>query len=594
MRAIFRLSGLVFIALIAARCAQISNPSGGPKDITAPVVLGTSPLNGSANFDGDKFTIYFDEFIELDNISQKAMLSPPTDKLPEFKLKGKSLQVKFQEELKPNTTYSVYFGDAIVDITERNPLLNFTYIFSTGTTVDSMSILGQVLNSFDLTPAEEIFVLLYKDNNDTLPLDSLLLAVKPFYLSKTDVNGKFQLNGLSNEPYLMFAVKDLNGNYYYDQPGEEIAFLDSMVSPQHLSPPVFDSTVFDTMDFESPYFDSLHYVIDSIFMDSLVGFEKGLVQHTLFLFDEMDTTMHLLKAETTKKNIFRFSFSQPAEDVAFHILNYNPDTTWYLEEYSRDHDTIFWYLRDIPTDTVEMVILYNEDTLGVEFMRPDPSRKKPGLERRKKKEQEEQKEYLTFSASTRGGKLRLDRLPEITFTYPLKQTLTDSVMLVVAGDSTFNPEFVFIDSLHRIIRFPVDVREETKYEIKLPDSSFIDWNGLHNKGQSVRFVTKSLRDYGTLSLIIQPEIMQPYILQLMTVKEAIVRELYFNSDTTLVMVHLDPAEYKLKVIFDDNGNRKWDAGDYSSKLQPEKVLYFSTNTVIRGNWDLEEEWKIVK
>jgi len=177
---------IIFLALVVLlhSCAQPGSLGGGPKDVTPAKVIKCIPDNYSAKFTGDKFTIYFDEYIELDNILQKALLSPPTDKLPEFKVKGKTLQVQFKEELKENTTYSVYFGDAIVDITEKNPLLNFTYVFSTGDLVDSLSIRGTVINSFDLKPLESIYVMLYKDNNDTLPLDSLPLNVKPYYLKK--------------------------------------------------------------------------------------------------------------------------------------------------------------------------------------------------------------------------------------------------------------------------------------------------------------------------------------------------------------------------------------------------------------------------
>jgi hypothetical protein len=588
----FRLLGLVLIIILLTRCAQISNPSGGPKDMDPPQVLGTSPQSGRANFEGNKFTIYFDEFVQLDNITQKAMISPPMSKLPDFKLKGKSLQVKFEEELKPNTTYSVYFGDAIVDITEQNALLNYTYIFSTGTTVDSMTILGNVVNSFDLTPSEDVYVLLYKDNNDTLPLDSLPLAVPPYYLSKTDVNGLFRLDGLSNVPYKMFAVKDLNNNYFYDQPGEEIAFLDSIVMPQHLSPPEMDSSVFDTLDFESPYFDSLQQVIDSLYMEEVKGFEDGVKQFTLYLFDEIDTTLQLLKAETVKKYEFRFAFSRPADEVEFKVMNYQSDTTWYLEEYSIDKDTIHWFLRDLPVDTIELLILYEGDTLGQEYMRLDPNRKAYGFERRRKKEDEEKQKYLSIQNTYRGNIIRPDRVPELVFSQPIVESNTDSIMLVIAEDTTYNPDFVFIDSLNRKIRFPLDIEEETKYTISIPDSTFMDWNGLYNDKQSFRLSTRSLREYGVLSMSMQPKVEQPYIIQLMTTKEVVLREHYFYGDTTITMLYLDPGEYVLKVIFDDNGNRKWDSGAYYEKRQPEKVVYYSKNAVIRGNWDLEEDWVI--
>jgi len=183
--------GLAFLSaiLMLTHCAQPVAPGGGPKDEQPPKVVKYEPDDFSTRFSSDKFSMTFDEFVQLDNINQKVLISPPMDKMPDFKLKGKSLVVKFNEALKENTTYTIFFGDAIVDITEKNPLKENTYIFSTGDKVDSMSMSGTVIQAVDLKPAEDVFVMLYKTNIDTIPVDSLPLVAKPFYLSKTDKNG---------------------------------------------------------------------------------------------------------------------------------------------------------------------------------------------------------------------------------------------------------------------------------------------------------------------------------------------------------------------------------------------------------------------
>ena len=219
----------------------------GPKDTQPPQVIKIRPPNYSAHFKGDRFEIDFDEFIELNNINQSLLISPPMDELPDFKAKGKTLLVKFNEELKENTTYTLFFGDAIVDITEKNPVIENTYIFSTGDRVDSMSMEGKVINAIDLQPAADVFVMLYKvtdkavtlnDNgNRDIELDSMPMLFKPFYLSKTNENGQYKFNGLADEKYLIFALRDLNSNHIFDQPTEEIAFLDSLVKPAYSGPP---------------------------------------------------------------------------------------------------------------------------------------------------------------------------------------------------------------------------------------------------------------------------------------------------------------------------------------------------------------------
>ena len=191
------LISLALVVITLARCANsISPPSGGPKDVDPPEILETYPANGSAGFNTDRFTLKFNEYVSLENIQQEALISPPMKEMPDFRLKGKSITIKFNEVLMPNTTYSVYFGDAITDITEKNPLRNYTYIFSTGDYVDSLSLYGHLKNSYDLKPIEGAYIGLYKDNNDTIEFDSLPYLVPPYYISKTDENGMFRLTGL--------------------------------------------------------------------------------------------------------------------------------------------------------------------------------------------------------------------------------------------------------------------------------------------------------------------------------------------------------------------------------------------------------------
>ena len=314
--------------------------------------------------------------------------------------------------------------------------------------------------------------MLYKDNNDTLPLDSLPLAVKPFYLSKTDVNGDFQLNGLANETFLMFAIIDMNGNYFYDQPGEEIAFLDSIIQPQFIDIPVIDTSILDSLitDFDQLSPDSIEALIDSIYHDSLHASLDKLTKYTLNFFAEDDTTQRLEKAELMQKNILRFSFSRPADEITMESINFNPDTVWYKEEFTPNKDTIFWYLKELPFDTLEIVFKHRGDTLEHEYIRVNPRKAFPAGETRKqKKEDEKKKEYFGYSFNLQSGILRLNAQPMVTFVSPVADFYTDSVLLVKGDDSLYNPEFIFIDSMHRKILFPIELEESMRYSIILPD-----------------------------------------------------------------------------------------------------------------------------
>jgi hypothetical protein len=161
----------------------------------------------------------------------------------------------------------------------------------------------------------------------------------------------------------------------------------------------------------------------------------------------------------------------------------------------------------------------------------------------------------------------------------------------VGEDTTYKPLFRFTDSLHRKIRVPLELTEESKYNIYFPDSAFTDWNGLHNKAIYLDIFTKSLREYGIFVINLHPSEDQNFILQLLGDKETISRQHFFHGDTTIVYNYLNPRKYMLKLIFDDNNNGKWDAGNYLQKKQPEKVIYFMKEINVRANWEIEEDWE---
>ena len=211
---------LIIGVFIFQRCANPVMPVGGPKDVAPPIVTETEPVNYSLFFEEDQFRIYFNEFVSLKDVDKQLIVSPPLMERPELKIRGRSVLFKFDrdEELKADATYSIFFGNAIQDLTEGNPLGNFIYVFSTGEHLDSLSIIGKVNMAFDMAPAEETFVMLYTDNNDTIPFDSLPYKVRPDYVSKTDEHGHFGLYNLAGKEFKLFAIKDVNSNYIYDIP----------------------------------------------------------------------------------------------------------------------------------------------------------------------------------------------------------------------------------------------------------------------------------------------------------------------------------------------------------------------------------------
>ena len=588
---VIRLFMLATVVLAVISCAQQSTPSGGKKDITPPAIISSLPPNGSPGFTGDKFELKFSEFVVLKAINKQLLISPPVKENPDFHLKGKSLIVKFNEELKPNTTYSVYFGDAIQDLTEGNPIHNFTYIFSTGDHVDSLSLTGQVVEAFDLQPVEGAMVMLYSDINDSIPLDSLPLTVLPYYLSKTDKNGKFQFNGLADQSYLIFALTDQNSNYIFDQPNEEIAFVDSLIKPFYKTPHKVDTTI--SQDSISIEIDSVINNISNDKANTLEEKETNINSIKMFMFQQPDTNQRLMEAKLIKLNTIRFIFSNPAKNVSINAENYPQRDLWHLTKWSKEQDTLLWFLHeaDLTVDTLNLIITNYGDTLDKVYIPTKlPDKTIRNLGRKDKKPEKVKKNILSFSTNMKRV-IKPTSILKLKFDQPIETIITDSILFIAGDDSSYAPSFKPLDSLHLNYLFPITLQEDTKYRLVIPDSCFIDWNGYFNKEKIVGFSTKSVADYGTLTVNLQPEEKGNYLFQLLDLKEKIVNQVSFTNDTSLLMEYLDPAKYILKIIFDKNGNGKWNAGNYNDKIEPEAVTYYSKIINIRANWELEETWK---
>ncbi|MEA3497202.1 MAG: Ig-like domain-containing domain, partial [Bacteroidota bacterium] len=211
------------IYLIIVSCAVQVAPKGGPKDINPPEVLTESPKNESINFNAKEIVIKFNEFIQLNDIHNKMIISPPIEPFPEISINKKSIVIKIEEKLEDNTTYKFQFGESVVDITERNPLKDFNYVISTGNKIDSLRIRGKIKGVYRDENEKKIKVLLYIAGND-----SSIYNEKPKYFSKTTEDGSFEITNIKEGRYNIFALQDKNENYKYDF-GEKVGFTNKSI-----------------------------------------------------------------------------------------------------------------------------------------------------------------------------------------------------------------------------------------------------------------------------------------------------------------------------------------------------------------------------
>lgn len=289
---------LCVIIFILYACASTGTPDGGPYDETPPKFVRSTPEPNAINNQRKKISIEFDEFIKIENAAEKVIISPPQSEAPEVKASGKRVLVEFFDSLKANTTYTIDFGDAIVDNNEGNPMGDFAYAFSTGDRIDTMQVSGTVLNAQDLEPIKGIQVGLHKNLNDTaftcLPFDRI---------SRTDSRGRFTIKGIAPGKYRIYALKDGNQNYLFDSKTEIIAYSDSLIVPS-MEPASRQDTTWNA-------FDTLK--IDTIIKVNYTRFMPDDI--VLMAFKEENTIQYLSKSEREQLNRFSLYFSAKADTL---------------------------------------------------------------------------------------------------------------------------------------------------------------------------------------------------------------------------------------------------------------------------------------
>ncbi|MCK9291801.1 MAG: Ig-like domain-containing protein [Bacteroidales bacterium] len=600
---------LLVFGLLLSRCANPVMPLGGEKDITPPRVVNSMPENYAVNFNEKSITITFDEYIKLDKISQQALISPPLSENPEYRIKGRNLQIIFPEKLRENTTYSLFFGNAIVDMNENNPLESYRFIFSTGPVLDSMSLAGKLNYAFDDKAAADAFVMLYRTELDSIPRDSLPHLSKPYYLARADKNGEFLFRNLRHEPYWMYALEDKNSNFLYDKGGEAIAFADTLVFPQYIEKPkplkVHQDTIMpiDTLMLA----DSIDLTVaDSLqrmqqLADSLLAeggkladsvFSTMLDKHYLRLFYEIDSTQRLLRSELLADGLLRFAFRFDARQIHIKSLTALPDSFQYVQAYSHKADTLFWYFRSGIIDSIQLHITY--DTLINDTLQLSLIPKQTAAQQRASKK-DDQPAKIAFTTNLQNKRLDIGKPLIFNFSEPITHyQMRDSSRFIAGTDTLYNQlRFIPYDSLG--LQYTLDwepFKPETTYNLLAPDSIFFSLNEKSNDTIALSFTIPSTGDYGNLYLNMIMEKEAHMIVQLLSSKDEVMREEFIEKSDKISWELLPPGKYRVKAIHDKNANKVWDTGNLIQRLQPEKIGYFEKEIEIRANWDLEESWEL--
>jgi hypothetical protein len=570
------------VSLFIYSCANQGYPTGGPIDETPPRVTETKPENYALNFKGGKVEIFFNEFVKLENINEKFVVSPPFKKTPTVKLKGRSIYVKLEEELKENTTYTLDFGDGIVDNNEGNPLGDYQFVFSTGETIDSLSIKGKIDNAFDELPVEKSMVMAYLNTHDSVPITTI-----PDYIALTDSAGYFQLNNLREGTYKLFALVDGNRDYLYNGPGEMIGFFDELIVPS--------AHRFEQLDSLSG---------DSVIIRQATALEPNNIH--IRMFDEENPLQYLTGYKRPRREKLEFEFNAKRTDsLMIDFIGFEEDPDWFIAEINSRKDSLsFWitdstiYKRDtllaalqyLKTDSTNQLSLF-QDTVKLNFKDPKKAKAKQSKKKSKKKVKVKKPHYkFNFKTST---KQDLHKNIAITFDEPLANINYDSIHFYQLKDTIEIPLDYKIEKDPKNLlqyNFVFDWESETSYKIDIDSTAFQNIYGLYSDSFEGKITTRDLEHYGKLFLNVSG-VKLPTLVQLLEVgkNEKLIQTQKIKSDQTVIFDYLEPKTYIIKVIEDRNDNGVWDTGNYQEKVQPEQVHYFPKELKVRSNWEVEDK-----
>ncbi|WP_300726560.1 Ig-like domain-containing protein [uncultured Bacteroides sp.] len=602
MKPIPRYLAVVLAAAGFYACASTGTPDGGPYDEEPPRFVRSTPAPAATAVADRKISIEFDEFIKLENAAEKVIISPPQQEQPEVKTSGRKVQVKFIDSLRANTTYTIDFGDAIVDNNEGNPLGQYTFTFSTGESIDTMEVSGTVLNAENLEPIKGIQVGLHRNLNDTafcrLPFDRI---------SRTDSRGRFTVRGIAPGTYRIYALMDGNQNYMFDSKTEQIAWSDSLVVPSSTGAVRFD-TVWNEVDTT---------LIDTVYRIDYTRFLPDDIM--LRAFKEENTVQYLAKNERPELNRFNLFFNAKADTLPV-LKGIDFDERKLLVEHSVHFDSITYWINDtalVECDTLTFRLDYlATDTLGVLSPRTDTLRmlNKVPRERRmamkaeeeKKLEKERQKRMKkgdTLAVETKflaanidaPSALDLNRNIVLRFDEPLQRIDTSAIHMSLKVDSLWEDiPFIFRTDTVTPRRYEIlaDWQPEREYRLRVDSLAFTGIYGLSTDKVEKTLKVKKLEDYGTLYLNIVGA--GPHaVVQLLGSNDAVVREQPVKPDGTCDFYFLKPStKYYIRLFIDTNNNGKWDTGSYDGKRQAEEVFYFPKVWEMKANFEFEETWDL--
>lgn len=521
-------SALTLLFLVIS-CAQKVPPTGGKKDIVAPKILYSLPKNQTLNFNSNTIEIYFDEYVKVENINQNLLITPAIEGNYSSKIKPTGVKLTFDKPFKTNTTYNFNFRNTFKDITENNEAKNVRLVFSTGNQIDSMKVKGKVTDPLTNKPVFDALVGLYKIH------DSLnIKKEKPYYFTKTDSSGIFNIENIQNEKYKILAFSDNNNNTIFNEATEKIAYRT------------------DTLN--------VNKNLDNINL-SLVKQDKVPLK-----INKTRTTVNYAFVELNKGvQDIKINFKTPSDSLPFLITTINEIKFFNTKSIM---DTVKYELKAIDSVGVVSIIsgkfifkkaAKKTDTIKDEFkLLVTPNQNNPI----------ENNTIFTLKFSK----------PILNFDLSKLQFKEDTLNLIQLneGDIKWN------NTKNELTLSPKS-KSKKVLRLNIIQPAFISIENDSLKNTKIDFKIIDPEDTGTISGEIKNS-KSNEIVQLLTEKYEIVSEIKYKSKYTFT--NILPGKYYLRIVSDINKNGKWDAGNIDKNEYPENIQFINTIIQLKSNFEL--------
>jgi len=578
-------------------------PQGGPKDTLPPVIVKRSIEQSARNVTSKEQFIQFDEFIQIDGSTENILVSPPQQRPPEIKAVGKKLEITFQEDLQDSTTYTIDMGNQLVDNNEKNPYKDFSICFSTGPDIDTLEVYGQLINAEDLNPVSGVVIGIHAIHDDSV------FYQRPFTrIARTNEQGEFAIRNIKAGTYRLYALQDQSRDYCF-QPGEALAFCDTLITP-YITSEIFQDTTFilDTLSTDSTL------IPDSVITREYLYYEPSNL--LLRLFSEDYKRLYFQRALRNDAHMIQLNFngSQPSIPLltALHLDTdtLGTDSSWVdftlhcLIEHSQKMDTFYIWLSDsmaIRMDTIRFAMTYTKtDSIFQPVLQTDTiysTYRAPRInEKTRKAIQEKRLKEGLILKSNAGSKFNFFDTLRIFSSTPLLDFCADSLHLTTKEDTIMVPVPFQIerkDSSAMTLNIIASFQPKGIYTLSIDSGAMHDIYHLANNKKESKLTVRSEEEYATITVFIHPFHEQAYI-QLLNGKDQPVRTMKASEKGT-EFKYMDAGTYYMRIFIDANDDGKWTTGEFKTHRQPEEVYYFQKKLNLKANWTFEQhfDWQAI-